>query len=252
MRFQDKTVLVTGGARGIGEAIVRGFHREGAQVMISDLLEDEGRTLAEALSREGAPAGFVRTDVSDPGSVCGSVEETVSRFGKLDVLVNNAGIGQPGILTEDLPVEFWDRVIGINLSGPFYFAKFALPHLRKTGGNIVNIASAAAFAVSYQLAAYNASKTGVLGLTRSIAYDYAKLGVRCNAVAPGPCETALWGSLANLSQEEQAEIIRRESGPVDRFAKPEEIAGAVLFLASEEAGYITGAALCADGGYTMV
>ena len=252
MRFEGKAVIVTGGAKGIGEAVVRRFCEEGASVMISDLQTTAGEALAKELTEAGRDVFFCFTDVSDPDSVSASIEAAVDRFGKLDVLVNNAGIGEPDEKTADVPVAFWNKMIAINLSGQFYNAKFALPYLLETKGNIVNVSSIAGLIATWQRTAYNSAKSGVVGLTRSIAADYAQEGVRCNAVAPGPCETPLWSSLPNLTPEEKAVVIDRETGPIKRFSQPNEIANAILFLASEEASYVTGAVLAVDGAYTAV
>jgi len=250
MRFKGKRVIVTGGSSGIGEAIVRRFWEEGASVMISDISAEKGEALAAELSRNGQDIFFCQTDVGDPVSVERSIRTAVERFGGLDVLVNNAGIGQPDAITEDIPIELFRKILDVNLFGVFYNAKYALTHLRESKGCIVNTASITGILATTHSGAYGASKGGVISLTRSIAFDYARLGVRCNAIAPSACDTPLWQSLPTLSEEERVEVIRRESWPTCRFSTPTEVANAVLFLASEEAAYVNGVILPVDGGFT--
>lgn len=253
MGFEQKTVLVTGGAKGIGEAIVRRFAAAGASVMIADRCEDSGEKLAGELKEESRQAAFIRTDVSEAADVRAAVEEAVLRFGRLDILVNNAGIVEKDCLLEDESKEEWDKVLSVNLHGTFLGCKYALPYLKCSRGCIINIASISGLTATRLCAAYCASKAGVIGLTRAIAADYAGDGVRANAVCPAACETPMMKQyFSAYSKKEVEKKISRLSGPSGRMCRPEEIAAAVLFLASPENSYISGAVIPVDGGYTAV
>lgn len=253
MRLKEKTALVTGGAKGIGEAIVRLFVQEGAQVVIADLCEAEGTALARELTAAGGQAVFVQTNVMDSGSVQAAIQTAVDRFGGLDILVNDAGIVEQDCYLEDESVEEWNKVLSVNLHGTFLNCKYALPHLRRVKGCIVNIASMSGLVATRYCAAYCASKAAIIGLTRAIAADYAPYGVRANAICPAACETPMMKQyFSAYSPEEVAEKVKRLSGPIGRMCQPEEIARAVLYLASPNSSYVSGIALPVDGGYTAV
>lgn len=253
MRLEHKTALVTGGAKGIGEAIVRLFARERAAVLIADLCEDEGRKLVNQLEADGCQAAYVRTNVREPADIQAAVNEAVSRFGGLDILVNNAGIVEQDCLLEDEAEEEWARVMSVNLYGTFLGCRYALPYLKRSKGGIVNIASISGITATRGCAAYCASKAGVIGLTRAIAADYAPFGVRANALCPSACETPMMKQyFSAYSEGEVREKIRRLSGPVGHMCLPEEIAEGVLFLASPENRYLSGLIFSVDGGYTAV
>ena len=254
MRMNQKTALVTGGAKGIGEAIVRLLSQEGAKVAIADLAEAEGTALAQELTRAGGQVIFLKSDVTRPEEVERTVKAVAECFGGLDILVNDAGVTEKDdYYLEEEPLEEWDRVMSINLQGTFLNCRYALPYLKKSRGCIVNIASMAGMVALRYCAAYCTSKTGVIGLTRAIAVDYAQFGVRANAVCPGPCETPLLQKyFSAFPADEVEEKVRRLTGPVGRMCQPEEIAQAVLFLASPDSSYITGAAIAVDGGKTAV
>ena len=254
MRLENKNVIITGGAKGIGEEIVRTFVAEGANVMIADMAEAEALALVEELNAKGTgSAAFVKADVTVPSDVRNAVETAVELFGSLDVLVNDAGTVELDTLLEDMPEEVWFKVLTVNLNGAFLFTKYALPHLRKSKGCIVSMSSTSGLVATYNDPAYCASKTGIIGLMRSIACDYGKFGVRANAVCPTICQTPMFEAYINsFSPEEQAEKMKRLGGPAGRACTKSEVAQAVLFLASPEASYVNGTYVTVDGGYCIV
>lgn len=243
-RFEDRVVLVTGAARGIGAATARRFAGEGARVFCADLDESAGAALVAELGDRGA---FHRVDVAERASVEAMTEACAARFGRIDVVVNNAGIGAYG-KAPDLDPDAWRRVIAIDLDSVYYGCRAAIPHLRRAGGGaIVNTASISGLFGDYGLLAYNAAKGGVVNLTRALAIDHAHEGIRVNAVCPGPIDTPLTAGLVAhpVVAAEYAKNI-----PMGRVGRPEEIAAAIAFLASADASYVTGAMLVIDGGVT--
>ena len=243
-RFAGQVVLITGAASGIGAATARRFVAEGARVMLADMNEDGGRTLAREL---GSDAAFHPVDVRQREQVDTLVEATVARLGRLDVLFNNAGIGGYG-RTPDIDPEIWRIILEVDLFSIFYGCRAAIPHLRAGGGgSIINTASISGIGGDYGLAAYNAAKGGVVNYTRALAIDHARDNIRVNAVCPGPIDTPLAGPLLS-SPKIMAEYQRLV--PMGRVGRPEEIASVVAFLASDDASYVTGAILVADGGVT--
>ena len=236
-RFQDKVTIVTGGSNGIGAATVARFVAEGAKVMIADLAPPE--TLHDAVR-------FVRTDVAIAADVQAAVAAALEAWGGLDVLVNNAGIGALAE-TPDMPEELWDRVFAVNIRSIYQFCRAAIPAMREQGGAIVNIASISGLAGDYGMGAYNASKGAVINYTRSLALDCARDGIRVNALCPGLIETAI--SAATLARgDDRAAWIAPI--PLGRTGTPEEMASVVAFLASDDAAYVTGSIVTADGGVT--
>ena len=253
MKLSGKCALVTGGAKGIGESIVRLFVQEGASVLISDLCEEEGLALERELTAAGGHVVFCKTDVTSPQQVARSVQTAVEQLGGLDILVNNAGIVERDTLLEDMPEEVWYNVLNVNLNGAFLNCKYALPHLKKSRGCVVSMSSTSGLVATKNDPAYCASKTGIVGLTRAIAADYAQFGVRANAVSPTICQTPLFQAyISSFSPEEQAEKMKRLGGPGGRPCTTQEVAQAVLFLASPQASYVSGITLPVDGGYTAV
>ncbi|MFG3612737.1 SDR family NAD(P)-dependent oxidoreductase [Rummeliibacillus stabekisii] len=246
-RFKGKTVIVTGGASGIGEATVVEFAKEGANVVISDM-SDKGQALSDQLNQDGYQTMFMKTNVTEEEEVQRLVEETVSKYGSLDVLFANAGIGAT-TLVHEMSYADWKKVIDVNLNGVFLCNKYALAQMLKqeTGGAIVNNDSIHGFVGKPGVSAYAASKGGVKLLTQTATSEYAAKGIRINNVNPGYIDTPL---LAGMPEEAKQELI--ELHPIGRLGRPEEVAKAVLFLASDDASFISGASLLVDGGYTAV
>ncbi|MGQ5702333.1 SDR family NAD(P)-dependent oxidoreductase [Sandaracinobacteroides sp. A072] len=245
MRFQGRVAIVTGGASGIGAAFARRVHREGGSVMIADIDGAKGAALAANL---GDRATFRTVDVADAEALAALADATVEQFGAIDILYNNAGIGNFG-LTPDLPVEQWRRCLAVNLDAVFFGCRAVIPHMRSRGGGaIVNTASASGLAADYGFTAYNAAKAGVINYTRSLAIDHARDGIRANSICPGPVDTPILttgvDAIPGLRAEWEAVV------PSRRFATPDEIAAVAAFLASDDASAITGAAIPVDGGLT--
>jgi meso-butanediol dehydrogenase/(S,S)-butanediol dehydrogenase/diacetyl reductase len=239
-RFEGKVVIVTGAASGIGEATARRFSSEGACVALVDRNEMPLASVAKDL-----PAQFTLThlaDVSDSEAVDAMVTTVVKRFGRLDVLVNNAGVyegGDPAEITN----EQWRKVMATDLDGVFFGCRAALPHLEKTGGSIVNTASVSGTGGDW--ATYNAAKGAVVNLTRSLALDLGKKGVRVNAVCPSLTRT---GMTSDMMEDEELLVKFRERIPLGRVCEPHEVAAVIAFLASEDASFVTGANVAVDGG----
>ena len=245
MEFKGQVALITGSGKGIGKAIATAFAREGASVCVSDIIGEEAEETAGELKKHGAKTLAVRTDVSKEEEVKRMFDLLYSEFGTIDILVNNAGIGD-GLMVEDMSYEIWRRTIDINLNAVFLCCKAAMPVMQKKKyGKIVNIASVAAKRTSFHGGAhYTASKAGLLGFTRHLAYELAPCGINVNAICPGATLTPLLRSRATPAQLKE-EALRF---PVGRLCEPEDIANAVLFLCSKRAGVIVGQALDVDGG----
>mgnify|MGYP005848423443 CR=1 FL=1 len=250
MRLEGKVALVTGAGSGIGKLTAETFAREGARVVVADVVDDAGRATVEGIRARGGEAEYVHCDVSVAEEVEAMVAFTVGRFGKLDVMMNNAGIfhALDGSVI-DTDEETWDRTIAINLKGVFLGSKYGVrAMLDSGGGSLINVASfVALMGAAVPQIAYTASKGGVLSMTREIAVEFARRGIRANALCPGPIETPL---LAELLADPAARQRRLVHIPIGRFGQGQEIANAALFLASDESSLMTGAALVVDGGIT--
>jgi 3-oxoacyl-[acyl-carrier protein] reductase len=244
MEFKGQVALVTGSARGIGRAIAEALARKGADIVIADIHLDEAKETADAVAGLGVKTMAVRLDVSHSGEVIKTFEDILKEFGRLDILVNNAGITKDSLLLR-MKEEDWDAVISVNLKGVFLCSKEAVKVMAKQRyGRIVNIASVVAFMGNPGQANYSASKAGIVGLTKTIAKEYASRGITANAVAPGFIMTAMTDALPGNVKEEMKKAI-----PMARFGTIDDVAHAVAFLAS--AGYITGQVVHVNGGMYM-
>ena len=247
MRLEGKVAIISGGARGMGAVEAKLFSREGAKVVIGDVLEDEGRRTEAEINESGGECIFVRLDVTNEANWVDVVAAAVGKFGKLDILVNNAGIARISNV-EDTTVEEWDLVMGVNAKGVFLGTKAAIPEMRGSGGgSIVNISSIAGL-VGGRTSAYTASKGAVRLLTKSTAIQYAGDGIRCNSVHPGVIESPMTAPIMLDTEESRAQAAARH--PLGRIGQPEDIAYGVLFLASDESSFMTGSELVIDGGLT--
>jgi NAD(P)-dependent dehydrogenase (short-subunit alcohol dehydrogenase family) len=249
-RLEGTVALVTGGASGIGRATALTFTREGAKLIIADMNEDGGQQTVHLITEKGGEAIFVRTDVSKAVEVQALISTAVETYGRLDCAHNNAGISsRPRAPLHECTEETWDRVLAVNLKGVWLCMKYELIQmLKQSSGTIVNTASIMGLVGSWSgTAAYNASKHGVVGLTKTAALEYATSGIRVNAVCPGYIHTPLIEEALTSNPALEAQIITRH--PVGRMGRPEEIAEAVVWLCSDAASFVTGHTLTVDGGY---
>jgi NAD(P)-dependent dehydrogenase (short-subunit alcohol dehydrogenase family) len=247
-RFARRGILVTGAGSGIGRAAAQLFANEGGRVAVVDQDENEAQATVTSIRQAGGEALAIGADVSREADCRGMVERALAAYGRLHVAFNNAGIGASGFAVADEEEVTWSRVINVNLKGIFLAMKYEIPAMVSAGGGaIVNTASVAGLVGERGIGAYAASKHGVVGLTRTAALDYIGQGVRINAVCPGATRTRI---LANWFQDPKVESFILSRHPIGRIAEPEEIARAVLFLASDDASFIVGQALAVDGGLT--
>lgn len=245
MRFKDKVAVITGGASGMGAATARILAGEGCKVMIADLNDNLGSQIISELGIERA--SYTPCDVSNIEEVNNLISQTIEKYGKIDILFNNAGIGGYG-KTPELPPEEWRRVLEVDLFSIFYTCRAVIPHMQRQGcGVIINNASISGLGGDFGMGNYNAAKGGIVNYTRSLAMDHAAENIRVNAVCPGGVDTPLFSGIKANQDLLNAFI---SVIPMGRLAQPEEIAEVVAFLASEAAGYITGAVIPIDGGIT--
>jgi NAD(P)-dependent dehydrogenase (short-subunit alcohol dehydrogenase family) len=253
MRLSGKVSIVTGAAAGLGAAVAARFAREGSSVVAADTNELGGAALAEQLGSQGFDASFFRTDISNEDSVKSLIHAAMIRYGRIDVLFNNAAILLSGrdLPAHEISVETWDKVMGVNLRGPFLCAKHAIPGmLKRDGGSIVNVSSRTGiYGCAPQLTAYSASKAGVIGLTRVMAAAYARKGIRVNSIVPGTMDTPM---NSYLFADDDTREKYRSAVPMGRLGTGTDIEGLAVFLASDESAYCTGGLYMCDGGATAV
>ncbi len=245
MELKDKVALITGAASGIGESTALLFAREGAKVVITDIDGENGNKVLEKIKEEGGEAIFIKADTSDPSDSQKSVKKAVAEFGKLDIAVNNAGIGGAQAPIGEYEIEDWDKVIAINLSGVFYGMRYQIPAMLKNGsGSIINVSSILGSVGFANSAAYAAAKHGLVGLTKSAALEYSSKGIRVNSVGPAFIKTPL---LESLDEEMLNQLV--SAHPIVRLGESIEVAQMFLWLASDRASFATGAYYPIDGGY---
>lgn len=250
MDVKNKVVIVTGAGSGIGKATAIHFAKHKAIVVVSDINVDKAKIVADEIVTNKGKALPIKANVAKYEDVENLIKETITKFGKLDVLVNNAGIGPHLLRTHEATLRDWDRVISVNQTGVFYGMKVALNQFLEQGyGNIVNIASLAGLKASPNNISYSASKFAVVGMTKSVAMEYATKNIRVNAVCPGYTESALLNQLINAKPEMDA--ILKSVIPMKRYGKAEEIADAVVWLASDNTKFITGQTITLDGGTSL-
>jgi NAD(P)-dependent dehydrogenase (short-subunit alcohol dehydrogenase family) len=251
--LQDKVAIITGAASGIGKASAITFGREGAKVMCADVNADGAEAVARQIADTGGEAASVKVDVVVEADVQRMIQDTVARWGRLDVIYNNAGVGVGNPVTQ-VSIEAWDRIIDINLRGVFFGTKYAILEMLKTGGGaIVNTASDAGLMGTPMLSAYCASKGGVVMFTKATAAEWARMGIRVNCVCPGVIKTPILDPMLAMAEaagatEEALWARMGKAHPIGRIGMPEEVAEAVAWLASDRASFVTGVALPVDGG----
>lgn len=245
--MQNKVALVTGSSSGIGRASALTFAREGAKVVVSDVIVEGGEETVQLIKNAGGEAVFVKADVSQAADVEALITKAVEAYGRLDCAHNNAGIEGSSDMTTDYTEADWDRVIAINLTGVWLCMKYEIPQMLKQGGGaIVNTSSAAGLLGFRRGSAYVASKHGVVGLTKTAALEYAKSGIRVNAVCPGAIDTPMMGRITGHRPHRAEKMAAGE--PVGRMGSPQEIAEAVVWLCSDAASFVTGHPMSVDGG----
>jgi NAD(P)-dependent dehydrogenase (short-subunit alcohol dehydrogenase family) len=251
MRLQGKVALITGAASGIGAACAEAFASEGASLVLADVNSAGGQVLTDRLNREGCQAIFVTCDVSQPAAVDRAVAAALDRFGRVDVLMNNAGTWESGTVVT-LDEAEWDRVIAINLKSVFMFSKRVIPlMIKQGGGSVINVASVAGLVGASDASAYTASKGAIVNLTRSMALDFAPQHVRVNCLCPGMIDTPIGDKVVNYYRPgADLKASKARWQPLEHIGTPADIAAMALFLASDEAAFATGAMFVVDGGLT--
>ena len=252
--FDGKVVIITGGALGIGQATAWEFAKEGAKVVIADVNQEAGDAAVSEIERLGSEGLMLSADVADSSHCRRVVDTTVDRFGGVDILFNNVGIQPPSSYTnvEDTSEEMWDRIIGVNLKSCFLMSKYSIPEMRKRGGGvIINTASVQGLQSQPLVPPYAASKGGILSLTRQMSLDYAKDNIRVLAVCPGSIDTPMLRAAAGVAGGDPDDVVDAwgAAHPIGRVGTGQDIANAVLFLASDKASFMTGENVNVDGGY---
>jgi NAD(P)-dependent dehydrogenase (short-subunit alcohol dehydrogenase family) len=250
MRLQGKVAVITGGGSGMGRVACELFAREGARVVVADVVDEAGRAAVDAITGSGGEAVYVHADVADDEQARAMIDTAVDAFGSIDVLYNNAGVMPAADGSIDaMDDATWDLVLAINVKGVAHGCKYGIPAMIASGGgSIINVASFVAWmGAATSQTAYTASKGAVLAMTREIAVEYARRGIRCNALCPGPIDTPLLAELLADPAQRQRRFVHI---PLGRLGRPEELAKAALFLASDDSSFMTGASLLVDGGIT--
>mgnify|MGYP001037718129 FL=1 len=246
MKLENKVAIITGGGSGIGQTSSILFAREGAKIVVVDINEDSGLETVEKIKSNGGESCFIKTDVSDVKDVQNSIKYVIDQYSKIDVLFNNAGIISPiGMSFLEISEKQWDKMLNTNLKSMFLYTKYAVPYLKKTHGVIVNTSSISGVIIIPDFLDYSVAKAGVIHLTKASAIELTKMNIRVNCICPGPVNTPM---LAELSKHPSSTT----ANPMNRIASPEEIANVALFLASSDSSFITGQAIIADGGYTVI
>jgi len=243
-QLENKVAIITGAGSGIGKSTALLFAKEGAKVIVSDISEANGKSVVEEIKKSGGEAFFVKADSSKAADHEALVKQTIEKYGALDIAVNNAGIGGPLGVTGEYPIDGWQKVIDINLSGVFYGLRYQIPAMLPKGGSIVNIASILGQAGTKFSPAYVAAKHGVVGLTKAAALEYADKNIRINSVGPGYIKTPLLNSLDEATMKALVGL-----HPIGRLGESGEIAELIFWLASSRSSFVTGAYYAADGGY---
>ncbi|MFB3881402.1 MAG: SDR family NAD(P)-dependent oxidoreductase [Armatimonadota bacterium] len=252
-RVEGKVAMVTGGASGIGRATCLLLAEEGAKVAVADLQQDRGRAVAEEIAAQGGDAAFYALDVSDENQVRAGLDQVVARFGRLDVLVNNAGIAGVNKPTHELEEAEWDAVFAVDVKGVFFCTKHAIPHMRAAGGgSIINVSSVYGLVSDSNVPPYHAAKGAVALMTKTDALLYARDRIRVNSIHPGHVATPIHEWVRGGSERDRQRIIRllAEDYPLGRIGEPRDVAYGIVYLASDEASFVTGAQLVVDGGYS--
>ncbi|WP_033828973.1 SDR family NAD(P)-dependent oxidoreductase [Bacillus andreraoultii] len=243
MRLENKVAIITGGGGGIGRATALRFAKEGAQVVVSDLQEEKGVETVHLIKETGGDGLFIKTDMTNPTEVEALIEETIKAYEKIHILFNNAGVSSLEKKLPNVSLEEWQKVVDINMTGVFLGMKYVLPKIQK-GGSIINTASIAGIKGQKLVAAYSASKASVIALTKTAATEYGRKNIRVNAIAPGIIDTEM---VTDWKKTDKWPILSTANA-LRRIGKPNEVANAVLFLASDESSFITGETIIIDGG----
>ncbi|MGQ9705981.1 MAG: SDR family NAD(P)-dependent oxidoreductase [bacterium] len=251
-RVEGKVAIVTGGALGIGKATCVLLAKEGAKVAVTDILDDEGRTVVDEIKKGGGKAQFWHLDVSNENEVIKVIDEVADKFGRIDILVNNAGISGANKCTHKLTEDEWDEVMRVNVKGVFFCTKHAIPHLIKAGGgSIINLSSIYGIIGSMDVPPYHASKGAVRIMTKTDALSYARKNIRVNSVHPGFIWTPMVENhLRAMGNVKEGKRQLEQLHPIGRIGEPDDVAYCILYLASDEASFVTGAEFVIDGGYT--
>ena len=252
MLLENRVALITGSASGMGKAMALRFAQEGCDIVVADLNLDGAKKASDEVRSVGRKAYAIKSDISSSQDIKDLIDQSIREFGKIDILINNAGAAGGGPL-EASDEDEWDRVLALNLKGAFLTCKAAVPHMKKQGyGKIINLSSMGAVRPSVSVLAYHSAKAGIIGLTRNLAFELAPFNIYVNCIVPGPIETPFWDPLSKgLSAGQKRaffDALAKKEVPLGRMGTPDDIAGPALFFASELSSYVTGQVLCVAGG----